>query len=59
MLVAHACNPSHSGGRNQLLQGQCRQNEARIYLKNSQHKKRAGRVAQVVERLPGKYEAMS
>jgi hypothetical protein len=31
----------------------------RPYLENTQHKKRAGRVAQVVESLPCKNEALS
>jgi hypothetical protein len=31
----------------------------RPYLKNNQHKKRAGEVAQVVECLPSKCEAMN
>jgi hypothetical protein len=31
----------------------------RPYLKNTQHKKRAGRVVQVAECLPSKHEALS
>jgi hypothetical protein len=31
----------------------------RPYLENTQHKKRAGEAAKVVEHLPNKYEALS
>jgi hypothetical protein len=54
VLVAHTCNPSYSGGRDQEA---IPEEKARHYLKNTQHKKRAGRVT--VKSLPSKHEALS
>jgi hypothetical protein len=56
MLVAHTCNSSYSESRDKedcglkLALGKW---FVRPYLKNT-HRKRAGRVAQAVECLPGK-----
>jgi hypothetical protein len=55
--LAHACNPSYSGGsRFEVSPGQIvRETLSQKYPTQ----KRAGKVAQVVERLPSKYEALS
>jgi hypothetical protein len=61
VLVAHTCNPSYSGGRDQ------EDHSLRPALANSSQdpisnilntRKRAG-VTQVIEHLPGKYEALN
>jgi hypothetical protein len=57
---AHTCNPSYPGGRDQenrdLKSAQI--NSLRLYLKIP-NKKRTGRMAQVVEHLPCKDEALN
>jgi hypothetical protein len=57
--VTHPYNFSYSGGRDQedhsLRPAQA--NSSRPYLKNTQHKK--GRMAQVIEHLPSKCEALN
>jgi hypothetical protein len=55
--VAHACNPSYlgGGGRRILSLRTAQTKLVRPYLKN----KRSGSVAQVVEHLPSKCEALS
>jgi hypothetical protein len=61
-LVACAYNPSYSGGRDQkdcdLKLAQADGSRDPI-LKKTQHKNRAGRVAQFIELLSSKYEALS
>jgi hypothetical protein len=57
VLVAHDCNPSYSGGRDQEDSGSkpaMGKQFVRPYLKKYPTKKRAGRVTQVVE-----HEALS
>jgi hypothetical protein len=59
MPMVHICNPSYSGGRDQEDQGSklAQANSSRDSIsENTQYKKRAGRVAQVVEPLPIKHE---
>jgi hypothetical protein len=59
--MAHTCNPSYSGGRDQEIHGLSQPGQ--IVLKTLSRKilsqKRAGAVAQVVEHLPSKCEALS
>jgi hypothetical protein len=60
--VAHACNPSYSGGRDQEDHGSksAGQTVCKTLSQNYPTQNRAGRVAQVVECLPGKKrEALS
>jgi hypothetical protein len=56
-LVGHACNPSYSGGPqfkdNGLIVLEI------LSCKYPKHKKRAGRVSQVVELFLSKYEALN
>jgi hypothetical protein len=61
VLVTHTCNSSYSGDRDRRIsvQGQPREIVQETYLENTQHKKGAGGVAQVVEHLPCKCEALS
>jgi hypothetical protein len=61
VLVAHACNPSYLGVRDREDRGSrpAAVNKVRPYLKNTQHKKRAGGVAQMVQHLPSKHKALS
>jgi hypothetical protein len=59
--VAHSCNPSYYGGRDQgELWFKARPGKwfLRPYLKKTYHKKKAGGVAQVV-RVPSKPETPS
>jgi hypothetical protein len=56
VLVANACNPNNSGGREQF-KASLDKWFVRPYLKNIQHNKSSGRVAQ--ECLPSKCEALS
>jgi hypothetical protein len=60
-LVAPAYNPSNSGCRDQGDQDlkPAWATKPRPYLKNTQYKKGAGRVTQVVECLPSKCEVLS
>jgi hypothetical protein len=61
VLVAHACNPSYSGVRNQedrRSKPALGKQFARPYLENTQQN-RADGVTQVVECLPSKCEALS
>jgi hypothetical protein len=59
--MAHACNPSYSGGRDQ--EDHClkpaRANSWRPFFEKTQHKKGAGGVTQAIERLPSKHETLS
>jgi hypothetical protein len=58
--VAHACNFSHSGGRDEEdYDSKPDIQFTRSYLENTQPQNRAGRGCQVVEYLPSKYEALS
>jgi hypothetical protein len=62
VLVAHTCNPSHSGGRDQEDHGSKpaqRNSSSDPILEKNPSQKRAGRVAQVKECLPSKREALS
>jgi hypothetical protein len=57
MIIAHTCNPSYSGGRDQEDHGSkpsLGKLSARPYLEKAHHKKRAGRV-----HLPSKHKALS
>jgi hypothetical protein len=50
-LVVHACNPSYSGGRDQVDRGSkpaWANSSARLYFKKTLHQKGAGRVTQGV-----------
>jgi hypothetical protein len=55
--VPHACNPRYSGQRSG--ESWFKASPVRPYLKNTQQKKWAGKVAQVVECLPSNREAPS
>jgi hypothetical protein len=57
--VAHIYNSSYVGGRDQedMVQGQPWQ-IVRPCLENTQHKKQTGGVAQKIEHLPSKHEAL-
>jgi transposase len=59
VLVAHACNPSYSGGRDQKdqVQDQLRQIVHETQSRKNPSQKRAGGVAQVVE--PSRYKVLS
>jgi hypothetical protein len=60
--VVHTYNPSYSEGRDQEDQGSksaLGQIVLKIYLKKNPSQKKAGRVAQVVQCLPSKREALS
>jgi hypothetical protein len=60
--VAHACNPSYSGGRleDRSSKPAWANSSQEPTSKNTQHKKtKAGGVPQVVEHLPSKCEARS
>jgi hypothetical protein len=59
VLVAHTYNPSYSGGRGQEDLRFKASPGLTPYLKNTKHKKRVDKVAEVVERLPSKREATS
>jgi hypothetical protein len=52
--VAHACNHSYSGGRDQEDQGlkPAWANSLRPYLENTHHRKKARGVARVIDCLP-------
>jgi hypothetical protein len=61
-LVVHACNPSTWGGRNRRLgymQDSVSKNRKRKKASFSKNKTRSGDLAQVLERLPSKSEALS
>jgi hypothetical protein len=55
-LLAHACNPSYSGGRQQEDQGL---KPALGITSKIPNTKRVGGVTQVVECLPSKHEALT
>jgi hypothetical protein len=58
--VAHTCDPSYSGVRDQ--KDHCSKSREIVQKTLSQKyptQKRAGRVTQVVEHLPSKHEALS
>jgi hypothetical protein len=58
--VVHACNPNFSGGIDQEDCGLSPPGKKQDpYLKKHTHKKRVIRVAQEVDCLPGKHEALS
>jgi hypothetical protein len=62
VLVAHTCNPSYSGGRNQEDQSQPKANSSWAPISKTSIQNRAGGVAKVVECLAskyGKYEILS
>jgi hypothetical protein len=61
MRVAHTCNPSYSGGRDQEDQGSkpAWANSLQDPILKNPTQKRAGGVTQVVERLPSKHEALN
>jgi hypothetical protein len=60
-LVAHACNPSFSGGRDQEDRGlkPAWANSLVVPISKIPTQKRASRVVQVVDFLPSKCEALS
>jgi hypothetical protein len=60
VLVAHAYNPSYSGGRDQEDHGSkpAQTNISQDSISIIATQKRAGAVAQVVEHLPSKCEAL-
>jgi hypothetical protein len=55
--VAHICNPSYLGGRDQEDRSQPGQTVCKTLSQKYSRPKRAGRVAQVAEYLPSKHEA--
>jgi hypothetical protein len=59
--VAHVCNPSYSGGRDQEDRGSrpAQANSLQDPISKIPNKTRAGRVAQVRKRLPSMHEALS
>jgi hypothetical protein len=59
-MVVHTCDPSYSGGgcRKTTLQGQPGQKQKTL-SENKMRANRAGEVAQAVECLPSKREALS
>jgi hypothetical protein len=61
--VAHTCNPSYSGGRDQedpsLKPAWANSFRDPISKKKTQQKKRAGGASQAVEHLPSEHEALS
>jgi hypothetical protein len=61
--VAHACNPSYSGGRDQedcSSKPACANNSwDSTYKKATPIQNKAGRVAQVIKPLPSKHEALN
>jgi hypothetical protein len=58
--VAYLCNPSYSGGRDEDCGSKlARANSSPDPISKILNPKRAGRVAQVVECLPSKYNALS
>jgi hypothetical protein len=59
--VAHAYNPSYSGGRDREDQGSKpgQADSLQEPISKNPSQKRAGGVAQMVEHLPSKHEALS
>jgi hypothetical protein len=61
VLIAHTCNLSYSGGRDQEDHGlkPARTNSSQETISIIPNPKRAGRVAQVIEHPPRKPEALN
>jgi hypothetical protein len=59
--VAHTCNPSYSGGRDQEDHDSkpAQANSSQDPISKNPSQKRADGVAQIVENLPRKHEALS